>query len=64
MLQNLFLKISKSAKVFSKLLFISFSNRKFPDDSKDMINWSHIDGLFDLITSAAKQTLIETDEKV
>ncbi|CAF2858976.1 unnamed protein product [Rotaria sp. Silwood2] len=34
------------------------------EDSTNVINWSHIDGLFDLILTIAKQTMIETDEKI
>jgi hypothetical protein len=29
-----------------------------------VINWSHIDGLFDVILTIGKQTMIEIDEKV
>lgn len=40
------------------------SFRNFPEESPNVINWSHIDGLFDVILTIGKQTLIETDEKV
>ncbi|CAF1214756.1 unnamed protein product [Rotaria magnacalcarata] len=39
-------------------------HQKSSENSTNVINWSHIHGLFDLILTIAKQTLIETDEKI
>jgi hypothetical protein len=41
-----------------------FSNRNSSEDLSNVINWSHIDGLFDVILTIGKQTMIEIDEKV
>ncbi|CAF3346867.1 unnamed protein product [Rotaria sp. Silwood1] len=41
-----------------------FKHQNSSEDSTNVINWSHIDGLFDLILTIAKQTMIETDEKI
>ena len=39
-------------------------NRNSSEGESNAINWSHIDGLFDIILTVEKQTLIETDEEV
>lgn len=39
-------------------------NRNSSDNLSNAINWSHIDGLFDIIRTIGKQTLIEIDENV
>jgi hypothetical protein len=39
-------------------------NRNSSEDLSNVINWSHIDGLFDVILTIGKQTMIEIDEKV
>ncbi|CAF5173956.1 unnamed protein product [Rotaria sp. Silwood1] len=41
-----------------------FKHQNSSENSTNVINWSHIDGLFDLILTIAKQTMIETDEKI
>ena len=41
-----------------------FSNRDSSEILPNTINWSHIDGLFDVILTIGKQSLIETDENV
>jgi len=52
-------------KIRIKNFFINyFSNRNSSEDLSNAINWSHIDGLFDVILTIGKQTMIEIDEKV
>ena len=44
---------------------VSFARlRNSAEELANVVNWSHIDGLFDLILTIGKQTLIETDEHV
>lgn len=44
---------------------VSFARiRNSAEELASVVNWSHIDGLFDLILTIRKQTLIETDEHV
>jgi len=39
-------------------------HRKTSELTPNVINWSHLDGLFDVILTIGKQTLIETNEKI
>ncbi|CAF0756663.1 unnamed protein product [Adineta ricciae] len=39
-------------------------HRNSSEEESNAINWSHIDGLFDIILTVEKQTLIETDEEI
>ncbi|CAF3655986.1 unnamed protein product [Adineta steineri] len=43
--------------------FIS-KHRNSSEDLSNIVNWSHIDGLFDMILTIGKQTMIETDEQI
>ncbi|UJR33978.1 hypothetical protein I4U23_021394 [Adineta vaga] len=51
------------ALIISITKFI-FKHRNLSDDTSNVINWSHIDGLFDVILTIGKQTLIETNEEI
>ena len=49
---------------FNERIFSSIASRQSSEESVNVVNWSHIDGLFDVVLTIGKQTLIETDEQV